>query len=137
MNNIAEAYVKLVLKIGQHDPDFIDAYYGQEEWKPQELKHDGSDTLIHRQLDKETDSLLNEMDLLGNYNADELEKLRYRFLYKQLLAAKAKIFMISGGKLSFDEESKALYDAVSPNNSEEYYQEIIKRNDVYLAKVIF
>ena len=135
MNKIAEDYVKLVLKIGQHDPDFIDAYYGPKEWKPEELKHDGSDTLIHKQLDEETDSLLNEMDLLGSYNADELEKLRYRFLYKQLLAAKAKIFMISGGKLSFDEESKALYDAVSPSNSEEYYQRIInKLNDVLPGK---
>jgi hypothetical protein len=129
MNKIAEAYVKLALKVGQHDPDFIDYYYGPGEWKPPELKHDGTDTLIHKQLDEETDSLLNEMDNLGNYKATELQRLRYRFLYKQLLAVKAKIFMLSGGNLSFDEESKALYDAVSPGNSEEYYEKILKSID--------
>ena len=35
INEIAEAYVKLVLAIGQHDPDYVDAYYGPPEWKKQ------------------------------------------------------------------------------------------------------
>src|SRR4026208_2416909 len=34
MNSIAERYVKLVLKVGQHDKDFVDAYYGDPAWKP-------------------------------------------------------------------------------------------------------
>ena len=25
--------MKLVLAIGQHDPDYVDAYYGPQEWK--------------------------------------------------------------------------------------------------------
>ena len=33
MNTIAENYVKLVLNIGQYDADFVDAYYGPEEWR--------------------------------------------------------------------------------------------------------
>lgn len=125
MNIIAEAYVKLVLKIGQHDSDFIDDYFGPEEWKPEELIHDGTDTLIHKQLSEEADRLLDELENLADFRADELETLRYRYLYKQLLAAKTKLFMISGVELSFDEESKALYDAVSPTYSEEHYNEII------------
>ncbi len=126
MNTIAESYVKLVLKIGQHDADYIDAYYGPEEWKPKELTHDGNDTLIHNQLSEEADKLLNDLEDLSNYEATQLETLRYRYLYKQLLAAKTKLFMISGGKLSFDEESTSLYDAVSPNYPEEHYKEILK-----------
>src|ERR1700757_5286359 len=35
VNEIAEAYVKLVLAMGQHDPDYVDAYYGPSEWKKQ------------------------------------------------------------------------------------------------------
>ena len=35
VNNIAEAYVKLVLAMGQYDPDYVDAYYGPPEWKKQ------------------------------------------------------------------------------------------------------
>ena len=34
MNTIAERYVSLVLNIGVYDPDYVDAYYGTEEWKP-------------------------------------------------------------------------------------------------------
>src|SRR5262245_40575637 len=33
MNAIAESYVKLVLAVGQHDPAYVDAYYGPEAWK--------------------------------------------------------------------------------------------------------
>src|SRR5438034_11748409 len=35
VNEIAEAYVKLVLAMGQHDSDYVDAYYGPSEWKKQ------------------------------------------------------------------------------------------------------
>jgi hypothetical protein len=33
MNTIAERYVKLVLAVGQHDADYVDAFYGPAEWK--------------------------------------------------------------------------------------------------------
>ena len=33
MNTIAEQYVKLVLAVGQHDADYVDAFYGPDEWK--------------------------------------------------------------------------------------------------------
>ena len=33
MGTIAEQYVKLVLALGQHDADYVDAYYGPPEWK--------------------------------------------------------------------------------------------------------
>ena len=33
MNALAERYVKLVLALGQHDPDYVDAYYGPPEWR--------------------------------------------------------------------------------------------------------
>src|SRR4051812_18179826 len=33
MNQIAEQYVKLVLAVGQHDKDYVDAFYGPKEWQ--------------------------------------------------------------------------------------------------------
>ncbi|MEP6783109.1 MAG: hypothetical protein ABI983_05530, partial [Acidobacteriota bacterium] len=30
---VAEQYVKLVLAVGQHDADYVDAFYGPAEWK--------------------------------------------------------------------------------------------------------
>ena len=33
MNELAERYVRLVLAVGQHDADYVDAYYGPAEWR--------------------------------------------------------------------------------------------------------
>src|ERR1700751_1889998 len=38
VSGIAEGYVKLVLAIGNHEPDSVDAYYGLQEWKKSENK---------------------------------------------------------------------------------------------------
>jgi hypothetical protein len=33
VDKLAESYVKLVLAMGQHDADYVDAFYGPKEWK--------------------------------------------------------------------------------------------------------
>ena len=33
MSDLAERYVKLVLAVGVHDADYVDAYYGPPEWR--------------------------------------------------------------------------------------------------------
>ena len=33
LRTIAERYVKLVLAVGQHDADYVDAFYGPAEWR--------------------------------------------------------------------------------------------------------
>lgn len=125
MNKIAEEYVKLALNIGQYDKDFIDAYYGPSEWK---TKADSSsfNQEVYAKLNSKVNSLLDQMEALGVYNATELEKLRYRYLYKQLLACKTRIFMLNGVILSFDEEAKALYDAEVPVYSESFFKKSIE-----------
>jgi len=132
MNTIAEDYVKLVLNIGQYDTDFVDAYYGPKEWRDN-LKSDlVFDSSAYKNLSSITDSLLNELESLSEYKATELETLRYRYLYKQLLACKTKIFMLNGITLPFDEETKSLYDASAPTHNDEYFQSAIAELDKIL-----
>jgi hypothetical protein len=132
MNNIAEDYVKLVLNIGQYDADFVDAYYGPEEWRSG-LKSDlPFDSIAYKNLSSKTDELLNELESLSEYKADELETLRFRYLYKQLLACKTKIFMLNGVLLPFNEETKALYDASAPTHNDEFFQSAIAELDKIL-----
>jgi hypothetical protein len=38
VNAVAERYVQLVLALGRHDPDYVDAFYGPAEWKTQAEK---------------------------------------------------------------------------------------------------
>ncbi len=128
MNNIAENYVKLVLRVGRLDNNYVDAYYGPSDWySKNELKTAADSSALLKQCSAETDSLLNNLDALKNYKADGLETLRFRFLYKQLLAVKTEIFMLEGGSLSFDDESRALYDAVAPSYDKEHFQNILDK----------
>ena len=130
MNKISEKYVKLVLRIGQLDKDYVDAYYGPKDWEAKDLLKTSADSAtVLENCNTGVDSLLNELDALSKNKADELQQLRYRFLYKQLLAVKAKIFMLKGGRFTFDEESKALYDAVSLTFPEEHYRTILNKLD--------
>src|SRR5258708_6515204 len=121
VKEIAEAYVKLVLAMGQHDPDYVDAYYGPPEWKKQSKKKKqlgaiaSEATRLREQLAKISEP------------ADEMERLRRGYLTKQLSALEARVRLLNGEHLKFDEESQALSDAVAPAFPEGHFQEILAR----------
>src|SRR5919197_1103182 len=119
VNEIAEAYVKLVLAMGQHDPDYVDAYYGPPEWKKQDKKPLDAIAFEAAQLREQ----------LGKFPkpASEMERLRREYLTKQLSALQARVRILNGEHLKFDEESQALYDAVAPRLPETHFQEILAR----------
>jgi len=131
MNSIAEGYVKLVLEVGKYDANYVDAYYGPKEWKPAE-ENLQIDSTANAKLISKADSLLNELELLSEYKATELETLRYRYLYKQLFAVKTKIIILNGSVLPFDLESRALYDVSPPEVKEEDLQKVIDELDKIL-----
>ena len=131
MNSIAEGYVKLVLEIGKYDPLYVDAYYGPKEWKPKE-ENLQFDSTAHDKLINTADSLLNELELLSEFSANELETLRYRYLYKQLFAVKTKIIILNGSILPFDLESRALYDVSPTEEKEADFQIVIDELDKIL-----
>lgn len=116
MNEIAERYVKLVLAMGQHDPAYVDAYYGAPEWKAEAEQRKAPLT----EIDAEAARLIGA--LREPNESDELVRLRHVYLRRQLESLRARVRMLSGAKLSFDEESQALYDAVAPTNPDSYFQ---------------
>ena len=122
MNDVAEQYVKLVLEIGIYKPDYVDAYYGPEEWKAVNTSNNKVDSNVIASLTGKVDDLLNKLEAFSEYQATGLETQRYRFLYKQLLSAKGMISIIAGGEFTFDMEAKILYDAEPPQYSTGYFQ---------------
>src|SRR3989304_7764081 len=80
MNQIAEQYVKLVLEIGLYKPDYIDAYFGPVEWKPEQSSKKEIDSTLISLLNEKTDALLNDLESLKDYQATDIETIRYRFL---------------------------------------------------------
>ena len=51
---------------------------------------------------------------------------------RQLEALRARVRMLRGVKMTFDEESRALYDAVAPTHPESYFAETLKELDALL-----
>jgi hypothetical protein len=125
MNRIAEAYVKLVLAVGQHDPDYVDAFYGPPEWRAEaetrkrplpEIGTEAASLIADLEAHPSTDE---------DEDEDELVRLRHQYLHRQLQALAARVSLLSGTRLTFDEESKALYDAVAPTHGAEHFQAIL------------
>ena len=122
MDRIAEDYVKLVLDVGQHDADYVDAYYGPPEWKAAAAK--GKQPLPA--LATRATALLRQLDTMPA-PSDEMLRLRRQYLARQLSSAGARLRMLQGERLTFDEESRALYDAVAPTHPASHFEAIVAR----------
>jgi hypothetical protein len=126
MNAIAERYVKLVLAVGQHDPDYVDAFYGPAEWKTEAARQ----KFPLPQLRGDAEALIAAIPELSDAERrDELVVLRRDYLRRQLQALQTRVRMLEGTTLTFDEESKALYDAVAPVHPESYFQDALGELD--------
>ena len=115
MNALAERYVKLVLALGQHDADYVDAYYGPQEWRREAAAAKRTLADIGRDAGAALTALAAARP--GD-SAEEAVRLRHEYLTRQLGALRARVSMLEGQKLTFDEESRALYDAVAPTHTE-------------------
>jgi len=136
LNAIAERYAHLVLALGQHDPDYVDAFYGPAEWKTQaEQQKQSLDAIAAAAA-----QLLQQLRVEGTaaplvessnreQSGDELTKLRREYLEKQISALAAQVRMLKGEKLKFDDESRVLYDAVAPTYPDSHFDQIIAQLD--------
>jgi hypothetical protein len=125
MNTIAERYVRLVLAVGQHDADYVDAFYGPAEWKADAERQKAP----LAEIDAAAVRLIADLGAVPETGGDELERLRHEYLRRQLDALRARVGMLQGRKLSFDEESQALYDASAPRHPESYFEETLREID--------
>ncbi len=120
---LAETYVRLVLALGEHDPDMVDAYLGPAEWREVAAAEKTTLTELARRAEEAAAGLARLADL----ERDEIEQLRYLHLEGSYRSLIARIAMLAGERLSFDEESRALYDAVAPTRDAAHYHEILDR----------
>jgi hypothetical protein len=121
MDELAERYVKLVLDVGQHDADYVDAYYGPREWREAAARS----TQPLAALASRGAELAAQLDAVPA-SQDDMLRLRLEYLRRQSSSVRARLRMLQGERLSFDAESKALYDAVAPTHSEAHYQTIVQ-----------
>ncbi len=134
LRELSEDYVGLVLAVGQHDPDYVDAYYGPEEWAAAaEANQLGLDTIRERaeilvawlQANPVPAEEVHDTDHGTEAHSLEILQLRHEFLLKQLQSLVARADLLDGATMTFDEESQALYDAVAPVHEEAEFQAIL------------
>jgi hypothetical protein len=128
MNRIAEQYVKLVLAVGEHDADYVDAYYGPGDWRNE--VQTSKRTLS--EIESDASLLLVELGKLNTTVAEESIQLRKQYLTKQLESLITRTEILRGKKYSFDDEAKALYDAEPPHHTEQQFEEILGQIDLTL-----
>ncbi|MEW6060525.1 MAG: hypothetical protein AB1600_01155 [Bacteroidota bacterium] len=130
LNDIAEKYVRLILDIGQIDPDYVDAYYGPKEWQEESAAMKHQPTAL---LDR-VNALLMSVNNVRVPTSDKRSVLRKTYLTKQLIAAQTRIEMLNGKKFTFDEEARLLYDVAPPKYSEKHFSDIIQQLNAVLPE---
>ena len=125
---IAESYVRLALALGVHDPDYVDAYYGPPEWKAAA----DSARVPLAEIRTRAAALLDSLKAVTLADTTELVRLRRSYLTWQLESLAARLDMLEGARLGFDEESRALYGVAAPKGDEEHFQMVIGRLDSLL-----
>ncbi len=122
LQRLAEAYAHLVLAVGGHDPDYVDAFYGPAAWKEEAEK----EKLPLEGIKRRANRVLAELRTVSPARMDEMAGRRHLYLTKQLQALLARVSMLLGTTYTFDEESRSLYDAVAPTHTEEHFQDTIR-----------
>ncbi len=110
LGTIANRYVRLVLGMGHHDPDYVDAYYGPDSLKTAADR----DSLDLSAIRSGADSLLAELGDAMPTDTDSMLVMRHRYLRTQLGALITRTRMVGGEHLTFDQEARGLYGVDVP-----------------------
>lgn len=127
LNSIADGYVRVVLAMGEHDADYVDAYFGPDAWRDTA----GTEFPTLDAIRAETRRLLEELTMIEIPDEDIVRR-RIDGIEKRLIALDARIDVISDKTLPFDEETRLLFDAVAPDHDAAYFDRILERLNALL-----
>jgi hypothetical protein len=105
LDTIALDYVSLILEIGEHEPGYVDAYYGPAEWA------EAAQTNLRSvpQLMEAAASLTRRLEQTPVSTSDPALVQRRKYLLAHVAAAEARLRMIAGERMSFADEAEALF----------------------------
>ena len=128
LDPIAERYVRLALALGEHDDDYVDAYFGPAEWRERAKE----DALGLDAITAAADELVTELKSLDPTGAEKYVALRHNFLLSHTSSMAAVSRMRNGESFGFDEESRAMYGFVAPSFPLEHYDDALQKLDALL-----
>ncbi len=118
LNDLAERYVRLSLRVGQHSEYFVDAYYGPDSWRP----HSISDPLSS--IEEQCCALIRLLETLPVSASSNLCQ-RQQFLTIQSKALLYYIEQLQGKTSTYQQECERLYDANVPSYDAVHFDAIL------------
>jgi hypothetical protein len=106
LDQAAEGFVKLTLRIGEHEAGFVDAYYGPPAWADEAKAQPGTIA----ELKTEADALIARVQAVDAKGLAPLDARRRAFLLAQLKAERFRLDMIDGETSAFRDEAQALFN---------------------------
>jgi len=116
LDPLAESYVKLNLALGEHDADWVDAYYGPPEWREAAKSEKTSLDDIHAEA-----TALRESVRKTPESTDRMLALRRNYLIEQLGALITKTEMLQGKKFRFEDEARLLYGVTPLRRADAFF----------------
>lgn len=108
LDELAERYVRLALEVGEHDPDYVDAYLGPAAWRDEARRNPrGAAELVEA-----TAGLMAELQSVTPGEPGLAH--RRGTLFRNARAMNTRIRMVAGERFSFDEEARLIYDVTLP-----------------------
>jgi hypothetical protein len=128
LNPVAERYVRLALALGEHDTDYVDAYFGPPEWRERAQQQ----AMPLAEITASAEELVDTLEAMDVSNADELLALRHDYILSHLKSLATVSRVRDGLTLSFDEESRLIYGFVAPNFPQQHYEKALERLNEFL-----
>ena len=120
LDQAGEDFVKIALRMGEVDGDYVDAYSGPKAWREAIKDTDVKATT----LEKDISALSARIDGLENANA-----VRARNLTKLLRAMAVRLDVVTGKVVSFDKEVFDIYDVKPPRYDLAEYDAVLAELD--------
>lgn len=122
LNQAGEDFVKLALRMGEVDSDYVDAYSGPKEWR---------EAIKGTQVD--TDNLAKDIvglrKKIGMLDVSSSENVRRKNLMKLLRAMAVRLDVVTGKPVSFDKEVSDIYDVKPPRYNLSEYDAVLAELD--------
>jgi len=123
LDQAGEDFVKIALRMGEIDGDYVDAYSGPQDWRDA-IK--GSDVEA-KDVAKDIARLRERIE-----NGQEAETVRAKNLLKLLRAMGVRLDVVSGKNVSFNKEVSDIYDVKPPRYDLSEYDAVLAQLDALI-----
>lgn len=128
MDQLAKEYVMLILELGNHDKNYVDAYYGPEDWLEKAKASEASAADIAERAE----ILMAKLPAQVAPSSD-MDTLRTHYLKTQLRAVLSHARALAGEeKPNFEREAKELYDTEPPRQDFSEFEPVLAELEALL-----